>query len=100
MHHQCTDNHTDYDRNGNVNALFTLVLRERISRTTPQRCKVTRLIYNTLSQLLTKWQLLLVLSLMFLLLHTLCCFNSVAKVWQQADKMRQVKISKIKRAEC
>ena len=65
----------DHDRNGNANALFALVLRKRISRTTPQTRKVTRLIYNTLSQLLTKWQLLLALLLMFFLLHNLCVLS-------------------------
>lgn len=55
VHRQCADNHTAYNRNGNAYALFALILRKRISRTTPQTCKVTRLIYSILSQLLAKW---------------------------------------------
>ena len=59
--------------NSGASSLFALILRKRISRTTPQTYGVIRLIYNILSQLLAKWQLLLALLLMFFLLHTLCC---------------------------
>ena len=92
MHSQCADNDADRYGNSRVNALFALVLGKRISRTTPQRCKVARLIYNALSQLLAEWLLLVAFALLFCLFHNLCVLNLTQRYDVRLTKGGRVKI--------
>ena len=75
MHSQSTYYYT-YNHYYNITHTSpALVLRKRISRTTSQICKVIRLIYATLSQLLAEWQLFATPLLFFHLFHTFCVLN-------------------------